>query len=205
MTKTCQDTEGYFENSCLVNSAYWPTVWTHTVFSRRWNLPECYLNQSDARWIWNTCLALWVLWAQYSTFWWWCWYISTHLSDMPTRRLARDRAAVKLLTAGSDRPTLDVTWMINGFKKELTKCNNTNNTRPVLLAQSLLCVCVSVRWPLKMSQKIDTFTVPYFWTICVIFCQIEKYTNDSNSYISNNIFLHNCFNYLCICSCSKLC
>lgn len=185
-----------------VNSAYWPTIWTHIVFSRRLNLSECYPNQSDARWIWNTCLALWVLWAQYSTCWWWCWYISTHLSDMAWHRLARDRAAVKLLNAESDGPILDITWMMNGLKRGLTKCNNTNKTRPVLLAQSLLCVCV--RWPLKISQQIDTFTVPYFCTICVIFCQIEKYINHSNSHISNKNFFHNCFNYLCICSCSKL-
>lgn len=42
---------------------------THSVFFRWLKLSARFLNRPDTRWTSNTCLALWVLWAQFSTCW----------------------------------------------------------------------------------------------------------------------------------------
>lgn len=74
------------------------TVLSLTVsFIFRWmNRSVSFCKQSDARWIMNTCSALWELWARFSTLWLLWWYIYIRLCDLHTDSLTNDTMQTSL-------------------------------------------------------------------------------------------------------------
>lgn len=81
------------------------TVLSLTVsFIFRWmNRSVSFCKPSDARWILNTCSALWELWAQFSTSWLLWWYICTRLCDPHTDSLTNDTMQTSLSVPVKDR------------------------------------------------------------------------------------------------------